>query len=249
MKPEVVSVHPEMDREELIRLAATHRYMAVPVVSAENRLLGIVRTGELIRAAEAEASEDLQKMFGAGGDESLRSPVPVSVRKRLPWLQINLATAFLAAAVVGLFQETLAAMSILAVFLPVVAGQAGNTGMQSLAVAIRGIALREVGPGGARRLLVKEAALGLLNGAAVALVTGLVVLAWTGNGGIASGTALAMLLSMLVAGVAGAGIPLAMRRLGLDPAQCSSIVLTTVTDVVGLASFIVLASRFAAFGS
>lgn len=241
---EVVSVATGVDREEVVKLAAERRYLAIPVVDSERRLLGIIQSSDLIEAAAEEATEDLQKMFGAGGDEGVFSPVRFSMKKRLPWLHVNLATAFLAAAVVALFENTIARITALAVFLPVVAGQGGNTGAQTLAVVIRGLALGEIEKGSALRVLAKEAWLGIVNGLVVGLVTAGVAYLWEGNPYFGLVIGLAMLVNMAVACIAGAGIPIAMQGLGWDPAQSSSIILTTVTDVLGFFSFLGLATLF-----
>jgi magnesium transporter len=184
-------------------------------------------------------------MVGASRDERAFSRVSFAVRKRLPWLHINLATAFLAAAVVGLFEATIARFTALAVLLPVVAGQSGNTGAQALAVTMRGLTLREVRPRHWLRLALKEGRVALINGCAVALSTSAGVLLWSQSPGLAIVIGLAMVLSMVAAGLAGALIPIVLTVTGQDPAQASSIVLTTVTDVVGFFSFLGLASLMA----
>jgi magnesium transporter len=183
-------------------------------------------------------------MVGVSKDERALSKVSFAVRKRLPWLQINLLTAFLAASVVGLFEETIARVTALAVLLPVVAGQSGNTGAQALAVTLRGLALREVTERHWPKLVVKEFFAGLLNGLAVAAVTMLSVYAWSGSLGLCIVIGLAMVMAMSIAGVAGAAVPVVLSALGQDPAQSSSIVLTTVTDVFGFFSFLGLATLF-----
>jgi magnesium transporter len=164
--------------------------------------------------------------------------VSVVVRKRLPWLYVNLGTAFVASMVVGLFETTIQQVTALAVLMPIVAGQGGNTGAQSLAVVMRGIALREILPGSVARLVRKELLGALLNGLAVAGATGLAVWAWDGRIGLAIVIMLAMVVNMTAAGLFGAAIPLTLRALGRDPAQSASIFLTTVTDVVGFAAFL-----------
>jgi magnesium transporter len=183
-------------------------------------------------------------MVGVSKDERALSKVSFAVRKRLPWLQINLLTAFLAASVVGLFEDTIARVTALAVLLPVVAGQSGNTGAQALAVTLRGLALREVTERHWPKLVVKEFFAGLLNGLAVAAVTMLSVFAWSGSFGLCIVIGLAMVMAMSIAGVAGAAVPVVLSALGQDPAQSSSIVLTTVTDVFGFFSFLGLATLF-----
>jgi magnesium transporter len=235
------TIPASMDREEVTTLMRQQRFLAVPVVDEDGRLLGVVRYDRALDTAQQEAFEDLQKLVGAGGDERALSPVSVVVRKRLPWLYVNLLTAFLASSVVGMFESTLAAMTALAVLLPIVSGQGGNSGSQTLAVMIRGLALREILPGSARRVLLKELFAAILNGVAIAVVTSAAVYLWSRNLGVSTVIGLAMVVNMALAGLAGASIPLALRRLGRDPAQSSSIFLTTVTDTVGFASFLGLA--------
>jgi magnesium transporter len=234
-------------REDIVALFEQRKLASLPVVDSERRLLGIIRYGALVEAAQEEMSSDLQSMFGAGKDERALSSVAFAVRKRLPWLEINLATAFLAATVVGLFEGTIAKFTALAVFLPVVAGQSGNTGSQALAVTMRGLALREIRTRHWLRVAGKEVGAGLLNGIVVAATTSLVVYIWMSSAGLAAVIGVAMVFSMILAGLSGAVIPIALQALGQDPAQSSSIVLTTVTDIVGFLSFLGLATLFSAF--
>lgn len=217
----------------------------ISVIDVDGRLLGLIRRNRLTSAAEQEATTDLQAMVGVGREERALSRPMFSVRKRLPWLFINLVTAFLAAAVVGIFEGTIAQVTALAVLLPVVAGQSGNSGSQALAVTMRGLALREVRISQWRRLGTKELLVGVVNGAAIAVVTALGVIVWSGSFGLGLVIAVAMVISMAMAGLAGAGIPLALKAFGQDPAQSSSIFLTTVTDIVGFISFLGLATFFA----
>ncbi|MGB6646948.1 MAG: magnesium transporter, partial [Bacteroidota bacterium] len=212
-----------------------------------HRLLGVVRSDHLLTDVQEEASEDIQKMFGAGGDEHAFSPVWFSLSKRLPWLHVNLATAFLAAAVVGLFEDLIARITILAVFLPVVAGQGGNAGAQSLAVVMRGLVMREISPRNRWRLVLKETFIGLVNGLIIGLVTAGIAWLWQGNPVLGLVIGLAMIANLIVAGFAGAAIPITMKALGFDPSQSSSIVLTTVTDVLGFFSFLGFAVLFQAY--
>ncbi|HVR70215.1 MAG TPA: magnesium transporter [Vicinamibacteria bacterium] len=222
----------------------------LPVVDFEDRLLGVIRQGEMLAAAQEEMSADLQTMVGASRDERALSPAGFAVRRRLPWLNVNLGTAFLAAGVVGLFEDVIARITALAVLLPVVAGQSGNSGAQALAVTMRGLALREVRLSQWRRLILKELVVGMLNGVAIAAVTAAGVYLWSRSGALTAVIGVAMVISMTVAGLAGASVPMIMKALGQDPATASSIVLTTVTDVVGFLSFLglatLLADRFAA---
>jgi magnesium transporter len=238
-------VQATASREEVVETMGQNKLSSLPVVDFEGRLLGVIRHGALVAAAQEEASVDIQTMVGASKEERALSPVSFAVRKRLPWLQINLATAFLAAAVVGLFENTIAKFTALAVLLPVVAGQSGNTGAQALAVTMRGLALREVRLRHWLPVAFKELRVAALNGIAVAVVTCLGVYAWSRSAGLTIVIGVAMVMSMVMAGVAGAAIPMVLSAMGQDPAQSSSIVLTTVTDIAGFFSFLGLATLFA----
>jgi magnesium transporter len=229
-------------RNEVIEELATRRAPSLPVVDADDRLVGVIRHAALVEAAQQEASVDLQTMVGASRDERALSPSLFAVRMRLPWLQVNLLTAFLAAAVVGLFEDTIARFTALAVLLPVVAGQSGNTGAQALAVTMRGLALREVRARHWLRVTTKEAAAAAMNGLAVAFTTCLGVYVWSRSPGLTLVIGLSMVLSMTLAGLAGALIPMGLTAARQDPAQASSILLTTVTDVVGFLSFLGIAT-------
>jgi magnesium transporter len=244
MSREILGVPANTDREDVLKLMRRHRFLALPVVDDGGRLIGVVKHDEALRAGQLEAFEDLQKMVGAGGDERALSPVSTVVKRRLPWLYVNLLTAFAAAAVVGVFEGVIQKVTALAVLLPIVSGQGGNTGAQALAVVMRGIALREILSGSAKRVIVKEALAGLLNGVAIAIVTSAAVWVWSHNLGITLVIGLAMIVNMVVAGLSGSAIPIILRALNRDPAQSSSIFLTTVTDVVGFASFLGFAAIF-----
>ena len=239
-----VRVNALTSREEIIDLFSRYRLRLIPVVDMEDRLLGVIRQSTVIQAAQEVAVTDMQAMVGVSRDERALSSPLVAMRKRLPWLNINLLTAFLAAAVVGVFENTIAQFTALAVLLPVVAGQSGNTGAQALAVIMRGLALREIQVRHWQRVLMKEVLAGALNGIAIAIVTGLGVLIWSKSTGLAAVIGVSMIISMALAGLSGAAIPLLLTRLGQDPAQSASILLTTVTDVVGFFSFLGLATIF-----
>ena len=234
-------------REDVVELLEQFRLTDLPVVDAEERLIGVVRHRNLMAAAEDEATVAMQTMVGVSKDERALSKVSFAVRKRLPWLEINLVTAFLAASVVGLFESTIASYTALAVLLPVVAGQSGNTGAQALAVTMRGLALREIRIRHWPKVIFKEMSTGFWNGIAIALTTALGVWIWSGSLGLAGVIGVSMVLSMVLAGISGAAIPLILTAIKQDPAQSSSIVLTTVTDVVGFFSFLGIATLFAGF--
>jgi magnesium transporter len=232
-------------REDVVALLEERKLASLPVVNVDGKLLGIIRHDALVEAAQQEVSQDMQVMFGAGKDERALSKVSFVVRKRLPWLEINLVTAFLAATVVGIFEGTIAKITALAVFLPVVAGQSGNTGSQALAVTMRGLALREIRTRHWLKVASKEVAVGFINGIVVAFTTALVVYFWMSSVGLASVIGISMVISMVIAGFSGAVIPIILKAVGQDPAQSSSIILTTVTDVVGFLSFLGLATLLA----
>ena len=241
-RPVTVAVLDAAPKEEVVEKIEQQRVPAVPVVSVTGRLVGVIHQAALLTAVQEDASLDIQTMVGASRDERALSRTWFAVFKRLPWLQINLATAFLAAAVVGLFESTIAKFTALAVLLPVVAGQSGNAGAQALAVTMRGLALREISARHLPRVVFKEINVGLLNGIAVAAVCALGVWLWSDSYGLVAVIAIAMVISMVAAGFSGAAIPIVLNRLGFDPAQSSSIVLTTVTDVVGFFSFLGVAT-------
>jgi len=242
----VVAAVKDLDpREEVVAALQQHPITTLPVLNHAGRFLGVIRQPELVAALEKEASLDIQTMVGASRDERALSGPGFAVRKRLPWLQINLITAFLAAAVVGIFESTIAKVTALAVLLPVVAGQSGNAGAQALAVTMRGLVLREISLRHWPRVLVKEAAAGLVNGLAVAATTALGVYLWSRSPGLVMVISMSMVISMIAAGIAGAMVPVLLHRFGQDPATASSIILTTVTDVVGFFSFLGIATLFA----
>lgn len=232
-------------QEEIVELLDRYRITDLPVVDFDQRFIGVVRYHALMDAAIDESSADIQTMVGVSKDERAFSSVGFSVRKRLPWLHINLVTAFMAAAVVGLFEQTIATYTALAVFLPVVAGQSGNSGAQALAVTMRGLALRELRPRQWRRVMFKEFNVGFFNGIAIALTTAVCAGLWSGSVGLALVLAISMVISLVIAGLAGAGIPILLTIVGQDPAQSSSIFLTTVTDIAGFFSFLGIATLLA----
>jgi magnesium transporter len=226
-----------------------HRHFPVyPVCDDEERLIGLVRGRVMFEEQAFEISAQAGRMVGVDKEERLVTPWLRSLLFRHPWLQLNLLTAFAAAAVVGVFQQTLDQMVILALFLPVLAGQSGNTGCQALAVTLRGMTLGELKAGSGRALVIKEALLGLANGALVGLTAGagMYVVAHAQSNpsalSLAGIVAVAMTASCIISGIAGALIPLTLRRVGADPATASSIFLTTATDVASMGLFLGLAT-------
>ncbi len=234
-------------REEVVNILEKYRVDELPVVDINGCLQGIIRHRTLINVAKEEGSVDIQTMVGVSKDERALSKAGFSIRKRLPWLQVNLATAFLAAFVVGIFEDTIAQVTALAILLPVVAGQSGNTGAQAMAVTLRGIALREIWPRDWLKLIFKEASVGFWNGIVVALTTMLGVYLWSRSLPLCWVIGVSMVISMVIASVSGAAIPLLLFKAGQDPATSSSIFLTTITDVMGFLSFLGIATLFMAY--
>jgi magnesium transporter len=242
------ALHAAMPMQDAMRLVLDRHYPVYPVVDAERRLIGLVRGQTMFEAQAIEITLQAGSMVGVEKEERLATPWVHSLKLRHPWLQLNLLTAFLAAAVVGLFQDTIDRLVILALFLPVLAGQSGNTGCQALAVTLRGMTLGELKPGTERPLIAKETWVGCLNGVGVgiAAAVGMYITA-TGQSVeqpvmLAFVVFLAMVASCMASGISGAMIPLTLKRMGLDPATASSIFLTTATDVVSMGMLLLLAT-------
>jgi len=239
---------PEMSLADAMRAVLNLHYPVYPVCAADGRLVGVIRGQRLFERRAVELSLQAGSMVGVEKEERVATPWKTSLIYRHPWLQLNLFTAFLAAAVVGVFESTLEQIVLLAVFLPVLAGQSGNTGCQALAVALRGLTLGEFKTLRPSHAVIKEALLGALNGGLVGLTAGLGMFAyasWQQNpDALMLGLVvfLAMVASCVVSGVSGAVIPLVLKRLGADPATASSIFLTTATDVVSMGVFLLLAT-------
>jgi magnesium transporter len=237
-----IAVQAVDPQDEVVEKFTSRRLASLPVVDFEGRLLGVIRHDRLAATAQEDAAGDMQAMVGASRQERALSPVSFAVKKRLPWLEINLVTAFLAASVVGFFEGTIARFTALAVLMPVVAGQAGNTGAKALAVTLRGLAMREIRVAQWPRVVRKEASEALFNSIAVSLTTAAGVFVWSRSPGLALVIGASMILSMIAAGTAGVLVPTTLTRFGQDPAQSSSIILTTVTDIVGFGSFLGIAT-------
>src|SRR5918999_5341846 len=241
-------LHAAMPMRDAMRLVLDRHYPVYPVVDAEQRLIGLVRGQTMFEAQAIEITLQAGSMVGVEKEERLATHWLQSLKLRHPWLQLNLVTAFLAAAVVGLFQDTIDRLVILALFLPVLAGQSGNTGCQALAVTLRGMTLGELKPGSERPLIGKETWLGCLNGVGVgvAAAVGMYITATGQNQDqpamLAFVVFLAMIASCMASGISGAMIPLTLKRFGLDPATASSIFLTTATDVVSMGTLLLLAT-------
>jgi magnesium transporter len=242
MVQSVVRVQVDSKPEEVARIVSKYDLLSVPVVDLRNRLVGVVTVDDVIDVIQEQAEEDLLHLAGVAAAERVSTPAKMSFKMRFPWLAINLATAFLASWVVSWFQGTIAKWAALAVFMPIVAGMGGNAGTQTLTVFVRGLALGEVDWSSGWRAIWKEAVVGFGNGAANGALTTLVVGWWTGDWIIAVILLCAMVFNLVIAGIAGGLVPLALQRLGFDPAIASSIFVTTFTDVGGFFSFLGLAT-------
>ena len=244
MTTDLISVRADMDQEEVARQVASYNLLAIPVVDEENKLVGVITVDDVIDVIKDEATEDVYRLAGVAGDDRVFTPATESLRKRLPWLVINLGTAFLAASVVGVFESTIGLVTALAVFMPVVAGMGGNAATQTLTVIVRGIALGELTWGNTRKALFKEALVGLGNGVACGLIGALVVWLFKGDPVLGGILAMAMIINMFIAATAGTLIPLSLRALKVDPALGSAVFITTLTDVFGFLSFLGLGALF-----
>lgn len=244
----VFTLPPTLSVNDAMKLVLDRHYPVYPVCDEERRLLGLVRGQTMFEEQAIEITAQVGTTFGVEKEERLTTPIKQSFKYRHPWLQLNLLTAFVAGGVVAMFQDTVDRLVILALFLPVLAGQSGNTGCQALAVTLRGMTLGEVQEGKGRELVTKEAFLGLYNGALTGLVAGVGMLAvalYQGNPNalvLAIVVWLALVGACVISGICGAMIPLTLKRFGLDPATASSIFLTTATDIVSMGMLLGLAT-------
>ncbi len=246
-RPDVLSVGAETDQEEVARLVTKHNLLAVPVVSRDNRLIGTITVDDVIDVIHEEATEDIHRLGGVAADETIFDPAAKVVRRRLFWLLVNLPTAILAAGVVALFEPAIQAVAILAVFMPIVAGMGGNAGIQTFTIIVRAIALGDLTLANTRKVLAREALIGLANGVGTGLVAGGIAYAWKGNAMLGMILGLAMITNMLVAALAGTLIPVALKLLRVDPAVATGVIVTTFTDCAGFLSFLGLATLLLRF--
>lgn len=242
MNSNVKFIRVDADQEEIARQFEHYHYLGLPVLDHDGRLVGIVRANDVIEIAQHEATEDMQLMVGLSGEERALTPWKKSVRTRLPWLYVNLLTAFGGAAVVALFEKTIAGWTALAIFLPIVSALGGNSGAQTLTIIIRDLALGELSPGDGRRALFKEIFVGVANGLAVGMAVGLLCYFWKGEATLGIVIAIAMVLNMMAAALSGVLIPFGLKAIKIDPALASSIFLTAITDITGFFFFLGLAT-------
>jgi magnesium transporter len=244
MTGDLISARVDMDQEEVARQVASYNLLAIPVVDEENKLVGIITVDDVIDVIKEEATEDIMHLAGVSADERVFTAPIESLRLRLPWLAINLATAFLAAAVVAVFQGTIDRWTALAVFMSIPAGMGGNAATQTLTVIVRGLALGELTWSNARKALGKEVLVGLGNGAATGLIAAIVVWLFRADPMIGVLLGAAMIINLFVAGASGTLIPLGLKALKIDPALASTVFITTFTDIAGFGAFLGLATIY-----
>jgi len=243
MIDEFVSVPVKMDQEEVAYVFAQQDLVSAPVVDDSERLIGVITIDDIVDVIHQEAEEDIMRLGGVQEDD-LYAAVLDTGRARFMWLFVNLITAVLASVVIGLFQGTLEQVVMLAVLMPIAASMGGNAGTQTLTVAVRAIAMKELTTANAFRVMSKEVLVGTFNGLLFALIIGVIAFIWSGSVGIGAVMAAAMIITMIIAGLAGAAIPLGLSRTRFDPAIASGVLLTTVTDVVAFLAFLGLGTWF-----
>lgn len=242
MDPDVIHVHAAVDQEEAARLMSYYDLLALPVVDDGEHLLGLITHDDLVAVLEQEATEDIYRLGGVPEEQPADAPALAALRSRLPWLVLNLGTALVSAAVLSLFENTIARVAVLAAFFPIVAGVSGSAGTQTLTVTVRGLALGQVVPRNALAALGRELLIGLANGLVLGGIVAGIALAWGGPPALGLIVGLATLLNMACAALAGVLVPLAMQLLKLDPALASPILVTTTTDSFGYFVYLGLAT-------
>lgn len=247
MNEKVISVLTDMDQEEVGHIFEKYGFLTIPVIDDNNVMLGIVTVDDIMEILRDEHTEDLYRLAGIQESEKVAGSLRESIKSRLPWLFINLFTAILASATVGLFEGTIQRVVALATFMPIVAGMGGNAGTQTLTIIIRSIALGELTYENSRKVLLKEFGVGLSSGAAIGLTVAILAYLWNSNPMFGLVIGLAMVLNMVVATISGFGVPIILKKLNIDPALASAVFVTTVTDVLGFFFFLGLATVFISY--
>ncbi|MGC8743615.1 MAG: magnesium transporter [Verrucomicrobiia bacterium] len=245
VKRDVKYLKTDSTIEEIEFMFSHYKYLGLPVVDELGRLVGIVKSGDIVNLVEKEATRDMQLMVGLSGIERLKTPWNISIKQRLPWLYFNLATSFIAAIALGLFENTLGKWIALAVFLPVILSQGANAGLQTLTIIVRELAIGEMLKGDELKALRKELILGALCGVAIGIIVGITGYLWKGSLTVGLVAGSAIILTQIVAGVSGVLIPLLLKAFKIDPALAASIILTTITDVAGIIIFLGIATIIA----
>jgi magnesium transporter len=235
-------VRADDEQDDVARLFQRYNLVSAPVVDESGRLIGVVTIDDIVDVMQEEADDEIKALGGVKADEELSDSIFSTTRNRFGWLFVNLLTAFLASSVLGLFEEELSKMVALAVLAPIVASQGGNAATQTMTVAVRALATRELGPANAFRITFRETAAGLLNGLSFGLITGLVATLWFHDWNIGIVIALAMTVNLVAGALGGILIPLGLERFKTDPAVSSGVFVTTITDVVGFFSFLGIAT-------
>ena len=244
MNRDVLSVKTGTDQEEVAQILAKYDLLAVPVVDAEDRLVGLITHDDVVDVLEEEATEDIYRLAQVSEDAEIFSPMGRAIRNRFPWLAINMGTAFLASGVVSMFEGTIAQAALLAAFMPIVAGQGGNAGTQTMTIVVRSLALGEISLRDTFGALWHELFIGLIHGAALGLLVGSIAWLWKGKPILGAVIALAMLGNFIVAAIAGVMVPMTLRWLKIDPALASGVFVTAATDILGFSLFLGLATYF-----
>lgn len=242
MDSQVRSVQIDTDQEECARVMGRYDLVQLPVVDQHKHILGVILAEDIIDVIQQEATEDMLRLAAVSGTERVSNPLSRAVRDRIPWLLLNLGTVLAASVIINVFESTIAAAAFLVVFLPMVASQGGVAGSQTLTLVTRGLALGDLNFGNTKRILLKEAGLGVASGVASGVIVGVIAWVWKESFSLGIVVGVAMLLNLIVAGVFGAVVPLFMRALRLDPALGSAVVVTTITDMAGFALVLGLAA-------
>ena len=244
MNRDVISVSATEDQESAVRLMQRYRLPSIPVTNTRRQLQGVITSNSLVEIAEQEATEDMFRLFGVGGSIATGYNVREAMRNRLPWLVLNLFTVMSAGFVLSLFQPTLDAMTLLAAFLPVVMGQAGIAGTQTVTIIVRSMALGERSLSNVWRLLLFELVLSLVQSVAVGGILGVIVHLWKDDWALTVLVTLSLVMNLILAALAGVLVPMFMRLIRIDPAMASAVIVTTATDICGIVMYLGLASIF-----
>ncbi len=244
MKRDVISVRATVDQEEVAQVLSRYDLLAVPVVDDTERLVGIISHDDIVDVLEEEATEDMYRLAQVGEDAEIFGSIPRAIRNRLPWLILNMGTAFLASSVVAFYEGTIAQVAVLAAFMPIVAGQGGNAGTQTMTIMVRSLALGEINGRDTLAALWHEFRIGMIHGLTLGLLVGFAAWLWKGNPMLGVIIGVAMLGNLMVAAIAGVLVPMGLKLLRVDPALASSVFVTTATDMLGFTFFLGLATYF-----
>jgi magnesium transporter len=247
MSEKIVAVSVAKDQEEIAQMMRDYDFLALPVVDFQDHLLGIITVDDILDVMEEEASEDYSRLAAVTDTERAADNAFISAKKRLPWLIILLFLGMLTASLIGRFEDTLDQVAILAIFIPLIAGMAGNTGTQALAVAVRGIATGDYGKQGKTRLVFREAGTGLITGTVCGIVITLVIYLWQGDIFLGLLVGISIMATLIVATLAGSLIPMLMDRLHIDPAVASGPFITTINDIISILIYFGMATTFMRF--